>query len=244
MSHWEVLKQIIEGRVNSYSVTIPEGYTLFQIGDLLERKGIVSSVAFIEKASSPDIPSEYGIEGTTLEGFLFPDTYTWSKDSDPEAVIRFLLERFRQVFTAEMTNKAREIGYSEGEIITIASIVEKETGKPDERALVSAVIHNRLKKKIPLQSDPTVIYGIRDFDGNLTRKDLRQHSPYNTYVIPGLPPGPISNPGLESIRAALSPASVDYLYFVSKNDGTHHFSSTLKEHNRAVDEYQRRRKKR
>jgi UPF0755 protein len=135
------------------------------------------------------------------------------------------------------------MGFSEREIITIASIVEKETSDPGERSLVSAVIHNRLKKRIPLQSDPTVIYGIPNFNGNLTRDDLRRYSPYNTYAITGLPPGPISNPGINSIMAALSPASVDYLYFVSKNDGTHHFSSTLEEHNEAVDRYQRRRKK-
>jgi UPF0755 protein len=135
------------------------------------------------------------------------------------------------------------MGFSEREIITIASIVEKETPDPNEKPLVSAVIHNRLRRGIRLQSDPTVIYGIPNFNGNLTRKDLRRYTPYNTYVIKGLPPGPISNPGIDSINAALSPASVDYLYFVSKNDGTHHFSSTLKEHNAAVDKYQRRRKR-
>lgn len=242
-SHWRVLKKIIQGRVKTYKITIPEGYTLSQIGDLLERNGIVSNKAFFQEASSPEILSDYHIEGPSLEGYLFPDTYTWSKDADPAVVIRFLLDRFRQVFTPDMARRASDMGFSEREIITIASIVEKETSDPGERTLVSAVIHNRLKKRIPLQSDPTVIYGMPDFNGNLTKRDLRRYSPYNTYVITGLPPGPISNPGIDSIMAALSPASVNYIYFVSKNDGTHHFSSTLKEHNAAVDKYQRRRKK-
>ncbi len=242
-SHWTVLKKIIQGRVKTYRITIPEGYTLSQIGDLLERNGIVSNEAFLKAASSPEILSQYQIEAPNLEGYLFPDTYTWSKDGDPIAVIRFFLDRFRQIFTPDMAKRTSEMGFSEREIITIASIVEKETSDPRERSLVSAVIHNRLKKMIPLQSDPTVIYGIPNFNGNLTRDDLRRYSPYNTYAITGLPPGPISNPGIDSIMAALSPASVDYLYFVSKNDGTHHFSSTLEEHNEAVDRYQRRRKK-
>jgi len=199
--------------------------------------------SFHEHLTSPEIISQYNIEGPNLEGYLFPDTYTWSKDTDPVAVIRFFLHRFRQVFTPKMAKRASEMKLSEREVITIASIVEKETSDPRERPLISGVIHNRLKKRIPLQSDPTVIYGMPDFNGNLTKKDLRRYTPYNTYVIRGLPPGPISNPGIGSLMAALYPASVDYLYFVSKNDGTHHFSSTLKEHNAAVDRYQRRRSK-
>lgn len=242
-SHWTVLKKIIQGRVKTYKITIPEGFTLSQIGDLLERGGIVSKEAFLREASSPEILSHYDVEGPDLEGYLFPDTYTWPKNADPVVVIRFFLDRFRQVFTPSMAKRTSAMGFSECEILTIASIVEKEASDPEERSLVSAVLHNRLRKKIPLQSDPTVIYGIPDFNGNLTKRDLRRHSPYNTYIITGLPPGPISNPGIDSIMAALSPASVDYLYFVSRNDGTHHFSSTLREHNRAVDKYQRRRKK-
>lgn len=243
ISHWDVLEKIIEGRVKTYRVTIPEGYTLSQMGDLLESHGIVSKEAFLEAASSPETLSQYQIEAPNLEGYLFPDTYTWSKEADPRAVVRFCLDRFVQMFTPGMATRASEMGFTQGEIITIASIIEKETADPRERPLVSAVIHNRLKKGMPLQSDPTVIYGLPDFNGNLTRQDLRRYSPYNTYVITGLPPGPISNPGTDSITAALSPAPVDYLYFVSKNDGTHHFSSTLKEHNEAVNTYQRRRKK-
>ncbi|NIQ38173.1 MAG: endolytic transglycosylase MltG [Proteobacteria bacterium] len=243
MSHWSVLRKISEGRVKTYRITIPEGSTVSQIADILEKHGIVSKEALLREASLPEILSQYQMEGPTLEGYLFPDTYTWSKNMDSTAVIRFFLERFRQVYTQKMAEKAEEIGLSEREVITIASIVEKETSDPRERPLVSAVIHNRLKEGIPLQSDPTVIYGIPDFNGNLTRADLRRYTAYNTYVIRGLPPGPISNPGISSIVAALSPAAVDYLYFVSKNDGTHHFSSSLEEHNRAVDRYQRHRRR-
>jgi UPF0755 protein len=243
LSHWSVLKKIIQGRVKTYNITIPEGYTLSQIGEILEKNEILSKESFIRKASSFETFSRYQIEGPNLEGYLFPDTYAWSKETDPEIVIQFFLNRFRRVFTPEIAERAHEIGFSEREILTIASIIEKETSDPRERPLVSAVIHNRLKRKIPLQSDPTVIYGIPDFDGNLTKKDLSRYSPYNTYTIPGLPPGPIANPGIDSIKAAVYPAPVDYLFFVSKNNGTHHFSSTLKEHHAAVDRYQRRKKR-
>ncbi len=242
-SQWSVLRKISEGQVKTYRITIPEGYTLEQIAGLLERAGIVSKEAFLTASSLPEVLSQHQIEGPSLEGYLFPDTYTWSKGMDPAGVIRFFLERFRQVYTPKMAKRAVEMGLSEREVLTIASIVEKETSDDEERPLVSAVIHNRLKKGIPLQSDPTVIYGIPDFDGNLRREDLRRYSSYNTYLIPGLPPGPIANPGISSIMAALSPAPVDYLYFVSKNDGTHHFSSTLEAHNAAVDRYQRRKRR-
>jgi UPF0755 protein len=245
MSPWRVLRKITRGHVKTYRITIPEGYTLVQIANLLDSHGIVAKEDFLRETSSPELLSRYQIEvqGSSLEGYLFPDTYAWSKGSDPSAVIQFFLRRFREVYTPEMAQKTRSLGLSEREALTIASIVERETSDPRERPLVSAVVHNRLKKKIRLQSDPTVIYGIPDFNGNLTREDLRRYTRYNTYLIPGLPPGPICNPGLSSIQAALSPAPVDYLYFVSKNDGTHHFSVTLEEHDKAVDKYQRRSKR-
>jgi len=142
-----------------------------------------------------------------------------------------------------MEEQARKLGLERHEVVTLASLVEKETGVEAERPLVSAVFHNRLRGRIPLQSDPTVIYGLKKFTGNLTRKDLRRPSPYNTYLIQGLPPGPICNPGLSSLQAALLPAEVSYLYFVSKNDGTHFFSKTIREHNRAVNQYQRPRRR-
>ena len=143
-----------------------------------------------------------------------------------------------------MIQRAKELGFTTKEFVTLASIIEKEGGPKEERTLISAVFHNRLKKGIKLQSDPTVIYGIKGFDGNIKRKHLREKTPYNTYRIKGLPPGPISNPGMDSLLAALYPASVDYLFFVSKNNGTHHFSSNLTSHNKAVLKYQIKRRKR
>jgi len=151
-----------------------------------------------------------------------------------------MTEQFRKSVEPLAGQRKEDNGLTPHEIVTLASIIEKETGLEAERPLVSAVFHNRLKLKMPLQSDPTVIYGLKDFNGNLTRKDLYAASPYNTYRIPALPPGPICNPGLSSLRAALHPASVPFLYFVSKNDGTHHFSESLESHSQAVKTYQPR----
>jgi UPF0755 protein len=150
-----------------------------------------------------------------------------------------MVNLFNAVFTEEMKRRADELGLSFQEILTVASMIEKETAVRREKSLISAVFHNRLARNMRFQCDPTVIYGLDNFTGQLTKEDLQTYTPYNTYVINGLPPTPIANPGLESIRAALYPAAVDYLYFVSKNDGTHHFSKSLAEHNRAVNKYQR-----
>jgi UPF0755 protein len=149
-----------------------------------------------------------------------------------------MLERFRSNFSTDWEQKAAEIGFSLHEVITLASIIEKETGDPSERPLISSVFHNRLKRGMRLETDPTVIYGIKDFDGNLTRKHLETPGPYNTYIIKGLPPGPIASPGKKAIEAAVFPAQTEYLFFVSKNNGSHHFSSSLDDHNRAVQYYQ------
>jgi UPF0755 protein len=157
-----------------------------------------------------------------------------------EEIIQMMVQQFKRVFNHEWNHRASQLGLSQREVVTLASIVEKETSLPEEKPIISAVFHNRLKKKIPLQSDPTVIYGIKNFNGNLTRADLQRPSPYNTYLINGLPPTPICNPGKDSLLAALYPSPVSYFYFVSKNDGSHYFSSTIEEHNRAVWKYQRR----
>jgi UPF0755 protein len=157
-----------------------------------------------------------------------------------DAILREMVSRFNDVYSDTYRKRADELGLSQTEVITLASIIEKETSDPSERYVIGAVFHNRLKKGIPLQSDPTVIYGIKNFNGNLTKEDLQAESPYNTYLLKGLPPQPIANPGEESIKAALYPSPDRYLYFVSKNNGTHHFSTTLEGHNRAVDTYQRK----
>lgn len=240
----EVLEQLTAGKVIQYEVTIPEGFTLEQIAELLDQRGLVSYDAFTDIALDPAYVASLNLEGNSLEGYLFPQTYYFSRTVDASGVVQKMVDTFRAEFTPELVSRAAEIGFSIREAVTLASIIEKETSKDSERPLVSAVFHNRLRSRMMLQSDPTVIYGLTGFDGNLTRKDLKAPSPYNTYVISGLPPGPIANPGRDSLRAALYPAEADYLFFVSKNDGSHIFSQSLKQHNEAVDQFQRKRQKR
>jgi peptidoglycan lytic transglycosylase G len=236
----EILSAMVKGKVIQYSVMIPEGLTAQQIGKLLEEAGIAKEEDIAPLVSAPAFAKSLGLEAQTLEGYLFPDTYHFRRRTKPEDVLRAMVHRFQEAYTPELQAQAAALGMSERHVVTLASIIEKETGQEDERPLISAVFHNRLKKGLPLQSDPTVIYGIRKFSGNLTRKDLGRRTPFNTYTSKGLPPSPIANPGLKSIQAAVSPAPVKYLYFVSKNDGSHHFSVTLTEHNRAVERYQKR----
>jgi UPF0755 protein len=237
----QVLDALVKGQAKDHLVTLPEGYTLAQIAQHLEELNIVEKVAFLQKAASATFIASLDLGPDvrpTLEGYLFPNTYHFYREMDPEEVIRRMVQQFKKVFTPELTTQAAQRGMSEREVVTLASIIEKETALPDEKSLVSAVFHNRLRLKMPLQSDPTVIYGVKDFSGNLKREHLMKPSPYNTYLLMGLPPGPICNPGRDSLLAALSPAAIPYLYFVSKNDGSHYFSMTLEEHNRAVIKYQ------
>jgi UPF0755 protein len=238
----EVLDSLVKGQVRRHLVTIPEGYTVSEIAQLLEDLNIAEKKDFLQKASSPALIASLGLShlaGSTLEGYLFPDTYHLMREMDPEEVIQMMVHQFKKVFGTDLAQNTSPIEISEREAVILASIIEKETPLPEEKPLISAVFHNRLKKKIPLQSDPTVIYGIKNFDGNLTKEDLLMPTPYNTYLISGLPPTPICNPGKDSLLAALHPAPVPYLYFVSKNDGSHYFSSHIDEHNRAVWKYQK-----
>jgi UPF0755 protein len=238
----DVLDTLVKGQVKRHLVTIPEGYTLSQIAQLLEDLTLVEKKGFLQKATSPAFINTLGLSqfaGPTLEGYLFPDTYHLMKEMAPEEVIQMMVHQFKRVFELELANKASPLGISERDVVILASLIEKETSLSEEKPLISAVFHNRLKKKIPLQSDPTVIYGIKNFNGNLTKEHLLKPTPYNTYLINGLPPTPICNPGKGSLHAALSPAPVPYLYFVSKNDGSHYFSSDIEEHNRAVWKYQK-----
>jgi len=239
MLPWEVLKKLASGRVIQHMVTIPEGYNIYQIADTLAKEGLVKKQEFLDRAFDQDIISSLGVEGSSLEGYLFPDTYEFWRDMQAEDVLRKMTNRFKKIYSQKYAEEAERQGLSMREIVTLASIIEKETGIPGERRLISAVFHNRLRRGMPLQADPTVIYGIRDFNGNLTRKDLETPGPYNTYLNAGLPPGPITNPGRAAIAAVLEPAPDDYLYFVSKNDGTHQFSRNLTEHNQAVARYQK-----
>lgn len=238
----EVLGILAKGQVKLHLVTIAEGYTLSQIAQLLEESEIVDRNAFLQKASSPAFISSLGLSlepGSTLEGYLFPETYHLFKGVDPEEVIRIMVRQFKKVFDPELASRVSQMGISQREVVTLASIIEKETPLSEEKPLISAVFRNRLRKRMPLQSDPTVIYGIKNFNGNLTKEDLLRPTPYNTYLVNGLPPTPICNPGKDSLLAALYPAPVPYLYFVSKNNGSHYFSSDIEEHNQAVWRYQK-----
>ncbi|MEA2014469.1 MAG: endolytic transglycosylase MltG [Thermodesulfobacteriota bacterium] len=238
-----VLDKLVQGKIKMYFVFIPEGFTLRQIASRLENAGFADREKFISLASDSILLSVLGIEGKSAEGYLFPDTYKFDKLIGEEGIIRFMVGQLRKGFTPPMLKKMDEMHLTLGQVVTLASIIEKEGGPDEEKPLISAVFHNRLKKGMRLQSDPTVIYGIKDFDGNLKRSDLRKKTPYNTYKIKGLPPGPICSPGMAAIRAALYPASVNFLYFVSNNNGSHQFSSNLKNHNKAVLKYQIKRKK-
>ncbi len=232
-----LLSTLSSGRSRMLSVTIPEGTTMEQIAERLAAAGITDGEAFLALARDRTFLDSLGIPGPTAEGFLFPETYLFAPSSRPEEVITVMFKQFKKVLREFETGESLE-GQALLEMVTLASLVEKETALPEERALVAAVFTNRLRRGNRLQSDPTVIYGLEDFDGNLTRRDLKAPTPYNTYLIRGLPPGPIANPGRGSLWAALNPARVDYLYFVSRNDGSHHFSRSLAEHNRAVRRYQ------
>ena len=236
----EILSKLMAGRVLLHAVTIPEGYTINQIADVLEEQRIASRSEFLRTASDKFFIKSLGISAETVEGYLFPDTYRFARATPAKEVIRTMVDQLGRVVTEEWQARAGEMNLTFHQVLTLASVIEKETGAGDERPHIASVFHNRLKKRIPLQSDPTVIYGLPNFDGNLHKKDLSHPSPYNTYRWAGLPPGPIASPGADSIRAALYPATSKYLYFVSRNDGTHHFSATLMEHNRAVEKYQKR----
>jgi UPF0755 protein len=238
LSPLAVLDGMVLGRTVFHKVTIPEGFTARDIAELLADKGLVKRERFEREAENPETLARLGLTDKGIEGYLFPTTYYFRALSTEQEIIGTMLAQFEQMFTPEMMARAARMGFTTHEIVTLASIIEKESSHAAERPLVAAVFHNRLRIGMPLQSDPTVIYGLQDFNGNITRRDLRRPSPYNTYTIPALPPGPIANPGLESIQAALAPAAVPYLYFVSKNDGSHFFSKSLREHNRAVRKYQ------
>jgi UPF0755 protein len=236
----EILDMLAEGKVRVHQLTIPEGYTAAQVAAALEQADLADAKRFLAVcAKNPALAAELGVEGDDLEGYLYPDTYNIAFYMTEEAIARVMVRRFLSVW-ARHAEEAKAKGMSMREVVILASIIEKETSRPEERRLIAAVFHNRLNQGMRLQSDPTVIYGLAGaYDGDLKRSHLRSSgNPYNTYRLEGLPPGPIGNPGEESIRAALSPAHCNYLYFVSRNDGSHKFSATLTEHNAAVRLFQ------
>ena len=241
MSARQVADKIARGEVYIRPITFPEGLTIKQMAALYESKGFGEASAFIEAAKNAALVHSIDPAAKDLEGYLFPDTYSLARRATAEQLVARMVASFLKALTPDTVAAAGGRGLNVRELVTLASIVEKETGHKSERPLVAAVYSNRLKIGMGLQCDPTVIYALGragKYDGNLTREDLQFDSPYNTYKYAGLPPGPIASPGRASLDAAANPPDTPYLYFVSKNDGSHAFATTLDEHNRNVHEYQ------
>jgi UPF0755 protein len=236
-----VIDRIVRGEVFLRAVTFPEGLTIRQMSQIYEREALGPAAEFVRAAQKASLIRDVDPAAGDLEGYLFPNTYTLPRKITADQLVARMVTAFRDVLTQDLVERAAGRGLSVRQLVALASLVEKETGKAEERPMVAAVYSNRLRTGMPMQADPTVIYALERvgrYDGNITREDLRFDSPYNTYRYPGLPPGPIASPGRASIDAAASPADVPYVYFVSRNDGSHVFSSTLDEHNRNVFEYQ------
>jgi len=235
----DILGQIVSGGILHAEVILREGLTSKAIARILDEKKIVPAQQFLKAIRDPVLLSDMEIEAESFEGYLFPSTYRFARASTPNEIIEQMVHEFNARFPASWERQSDYLGMTRHQVVTLASIINKEISSDKEGPIVSAVFHNRLKIGMRLQSDPTVIFGIKNFNGNLTREDLRTYTPYNTYRINGLPPGPISNPGEVALESALFPEDVDYLYFVSMNNGTHRFSKTLEEHNLAVNKFQR-----
>lgn len=233
-----VLGRLARGDVRQLSLTVPEGLALKEIAVLVEEQGAGKAEEFLRLAFDPAFVSALGIDAASLEGYLFPETYSFAKGTSERQLLRIMVDEMRAHLGDELLARAASMNLSAHELLTLASIIQKEAGRTDEMPIISAVYHNRLKRGMRLQADPTVIYGITDFDGNLTRRHLRERTPYNTYRVAGLPPGPIAGPGQKALDAAVNPADTNALYFVSRGDGSHVFSGNLRQHNKAVRRYQ------
>ncbi len=238
----DLLRQLARAKPVAHAVTIPEGLRITEIADIFAAGGWCDRQQFIALSHDTEFIRSLGLAETdSLEGYLYPDTYLLTRNiHDARTLIAMQVNRFFTKWSELPQNSEQKM--SRHELITLASVVEKETADAAERPLIAAVFLNRLKTGMRLQSDPTVIYGLPEFSGNLRKSDLKTDHPYNTYLIPALPAGPICNPGQQSMEAVLRPSSTDYLYFVSKNNGSHKFSRNLAEHNQAVQEYQLKKK--
>lgn len=232
-----VLDRLVAGDVRRQRLTIPEGFSLREIASRLEEEGVGRADTFLTLAADPDFVASLGLDSPSLEGYLFPDTYLFDSGTPEERIIRSMVRQFTSRLAPDVVEGAAKLGLDAHQLVTLASIIQKEAGNRGEMPLISAVFHNRLRRNMPLQADPTVIYGVEDYKGIITRKHLQTPTPYNTYRMRGLPPGPIASPGEDALRAAAFPAESDYLFFVSRGDGTHTFSRTLREHNQAVRQY-------
>ncbi len=234
----QILDQLVKGKVRLHSLTIPEGLNMTETAQLVQKAGFGTADEFLALCQDPEFISALKVESHSLEGYLYPDTYFFPKNSPCRQVIQTMVNTFHRVYGPKWINQTQALGFSVHEIVTLASLIEKETGDGAERPLISSVFHNRLSRKMRLESDPTSVYGDKEFSGKIRRKHLQRKTPYNTYQIPGLPLGPIASPGALALEAALFPAASAYLFFVSKNDTTHQFSETLEAHNKAVRKYQ------
>ncbi len=239
MSPEAILEVLARGEVVQHALTIPEGYSVREIAAAIERAGFGPARQVEAVASDPAFLKRFQIPVHSAEGYLFPETYHFTKRTVPPKILSRMVLTFRERFKPEMVALAKKRSLSVHQVVTLASIIERETAVPAERPLIAAVYLNRLKRRMRLQADPTVLYALNRTSGALTRQDLHVDSPYNTYRTRGLPPGPIASPGLESLDAVLHPAPVGYLYFVARGDGSHIFSRTLKEHLKAVSQYRK-----
>ena len=233
----EVLDLLESGRVRQHVVLHPEGATVNELARVLEGERLAQAEDVLKATSSERLRQALGVEGPSLEGYLFPDTYQFVRGMSVDEMLTRMVQRMRGKLTPDVQARARERGLSVHQLLTLASIIEREAVDPSERRLIAAVFWNRLRLDMPLQADPTVQYAVAKERQTLTKADLAADNPYNTYVHRGLPPGPIASPGVASIEAALDPAPVKFLYFVARDDRRHHFSTTVAEHNAAVARY-------
>ena len=243
----DVVGVLVSGKSIEYTLTVPEGSNRFEIGDALEKQGIIKRADFLALTQDPKVATELvGEPVPSLEGYLFPETYHITKFTGARGLVRMMVARFKENFAKVKPAPANTL--RPYQLVTLASIVEKETGAPEERAVISSVFHNRLRLGMRLQTDPTVVYGVWEKSGvwnkNISRQDLLTPTRYNTYTLTGLPYGPISNPGLDALKAAADPAQTDFLFFVSRNNGTHVFSKDYRQHQSAVTQFQLDRKAR
>ncbi len=236
----EILRRLLAGDIVLRRITIPEGFALKEIAARLENLGYGPAHEFLRLSRDPEFLKSLDLPGPSLEGYLFPETYFAAIDATPRQLLQMMVREFRKRLSDELIAAAKEQGLTLPQLVTLASIVQKEARKIEEMPTIASVFHNRLRIRMPLQADPTVTYGTNHSNGSISKADLQRRTPYNTYKIEALPPGPIASPGADALRAAAYPAQTNYLYFVAKGDGSHVFSADLKSHNDAVRSYRLR----
>ena len=238
-TNYAIIDQLVNGKQLTKKVTIREGWTISMIAKELDEKLGIKTHFFEDATHNKNLLDKWGIQAKSFEGYLFPNTYQFNENELPSDIINVMVQEYKRNLSDEMLVQMNQIKMSEQEVLTLASIIEGEASYDKERAIISGVYHNRLKKVMRLQADPTIQYILEDGPRRLLNRDLKIVSPYNTYLNKGLPPGPINNPGIESINAALFPTESDYLYFVARGDGYHTFSKTEKEHNKAKRDFKK-----